>query len=257
MRLVGKVAVVTGAAMGIGRGIATVFTREGACTVLADVNEDAGRRAADELREAGGTVTFVRADVADEAQIKALMEAARQTYGALHVLVNNAGIGVYKSVPDASLEEWSRCLAVNLTGVFLCSKYAIPLIKASGGGSIINIASVHAYQNVGGTAPYAASKGGVAALTRVMAIDHAPDGIRVNAICPGWVDTPLVRGIFAATSDPDATRRRVAGRQLLGRLGTPEDVGYAALYLASDEASFVTGASLFVDAGLTAQLETW
>lgn len=257
VRLARKVAVVTGAAMGIGRGIATVFAREGARTVVADVNGEEGQATAEALRQDGHEAIFVRVDVSDEAQVKALMDAAVQAYGALHVLVNNAGIGVYTSVPETSREQWDRCLAVNLTGVFLCSKYAIPVIKSSGGGSIINIASVHAYQNVGATAPYAASKAGVVALTRVMAIDHARDGIRVNAICPGWVDTPLVRRIFASSPDPEGMRRQVASRQLLGRLGTPEDIGYAALYLASDEASFVTGTSLFVDAGLTAQLETW
>jgi len=257
VRLVGKVAIVTGAAMGIGQGIAAVFAREGARTVIADVDADAGRATEDALRRRGHEATFVRADVADEAQVRALVAAAERTYGALHVLVNNAGIGVYTSVPDTSREQWERCLAVNLTGVFLCSKYAIPLIKASGGGSIINVASVHAYQNVGATAPYAASKAGVVALTRVMAIDHARDGIRVNAICPGWIDTPLIRSVFAAAPDPEEMRRQVTRRQLLGRLGTPEDIGHAALYLASEEASFVTGTSLFVDAGLTAQLETW
>jgi NAD(P)-dependent dehydrogenase (short-subunit alcohol dehydrogenase family) len=257
VRLAGKVAIVTGAAMGIGKGIAAVFAREGARVVLADVDAEAGRAAEDELRGRAQQAVFVRADVSDEAQVRELVATAERTYGALHVLVNNAGIGVYTRVPETSREQWDRCLAVNLTGVFLCCKHAIPLIKASGGGSIVNIASVHAYQNVGATAPYAASKGGVVALTRVMAIDHARDGIRVNAICPGWVDTPLIRGIFAASPDPEGMRRQVAGRQLLGRLGTPEDIGHAALYLASDEASFVTGASLFVDSGLTAQLETW
>lgn len=257
VRLSGKVAVVTGAAMGIGKGIATVFVREGAMVSLADVNTQAGLAAETELRQQGYRVIFVPTDVSDEEQVRALMTKTWETFGALHILVNNAGIGVYTSVPQTSREQWDRCLAVNLTGVFLCSKHAIPLIKSSGGGSIINIASVHAYQNVGGTAPYAASKGGVVALTRVMAIDHARDGIRVNAICPGWVDTPLVRSVFGASPDPEGMRRQVTSRQLLGRLGTPEDIGYAALYLASDEASFVTGTSLFVDAGLTAQLENW
>jgi len=257
MRLKDKVAIVTGGAMGIGKGIATVFAREGAKVVIADVNEEAGRATEKELRDQGFEAFFVRCDVSNEEDVKAMIQKTVERYGALHILVNNAGIGVYKSITEATREDFERCLAVNLIGPFLCSKYAIPHLKAAGGGSIINIASVHAVQNVGGTAPYAASKGGLAALTRAAAIDVARDNIRVNAICPGWIDTPLVRGIFASSPDPEGMRRQVERRQLLGRLGTPEDVGYAALFLASDESSYITGSLLFVDAGMTAQLETW
>ena len=178
-------------------------------------------------------------------------------FKALHILVNNAGIGVYKTVLDTTTEEWDRCLAVNLRGVFLCSKYAIPHIKAAGGGAIVNIASVHSYQNVGGTAPYAASKGGVVTLTRVMAIDYGKDKIRVNAICPGWIYTPLIQGIFAGDADPEKAKQAVERRQVLGRLGNPEEIGEAAAFLASQEASYITGASLMVDNGMTALLESW
>lgn len=257
MRLKDKVAIVTGGAMGIGKGIVTVFAREGARVVIADVNETAGRETEKELRDQSFDVFFIRCDVSKEEDVKTMIQETIKRYGALHILVNNAGIGVYKSIAEATREDFERCLAVNLIGPFLCTKYAIPHLKASGGGSIINIASVHAVQNVGGTAPYAASKGGLAALTRAAAIDLARDNIRINAICPGWIDTPLVRGIFASSPDPEGMRRRVERRQLLGRLGTPEDVGYAALFLASEEASYITGTLLFVDAGMTAQLETW
>lgn len=257
MRVKDRVAIVTGAAMGIGAGIALVLAREGAKVVVADVNEAEGQRTAERLRRAGGDALFVRTDVGEEAQIGAMVERTVSQYSRLHILVNNAGIGVYTPVHETTLEAWERCLRVNLTGPFLCSKYALPHIKAAGGGAIVNIASVHAYQNVGGTAPYAASKGGLAALTRVMAIDYAKDNIRVNAICPGWIYTPLIEGIFKASGDFETTRRQVTQRQLLGRLGTPEDIGHAVLYLVSDDASFVTGASLFVDSGLTAQLERW
>ena len=257
MRLKDRVAVVTGAAMGIGKGIAAVLSREGARVVVADIDEEAGRRTVEELRGGGGDLFFVRADVGDESDVQALMEQAVARYGRLHILVNNAGIGVYTPVHATSLPEWERCLRVNLTGVFLCSKHALPHLRAAGGGAIVNIASVHAYQNVGGTAPYAASKGGVVALTRVMAIDYARDNIRVNAVCPGWIYTPLIERLFRESGDPAGMKRRVEQRQLLGRLGTPEDVGHAVLYLVSDDASFVTGTSLFVDAGLTAQLEVW
>lgn len=257
MKLKDRVAIVTGAAMGIGKGIAQVFAREGAKVAVSDINREAGERTVAEIRRQGGDALFVPVDVADEAQVKAMVETVVKHYGAIHILVNNAGIGVYKSVLETSSEEWDRCLGVNLKGVFLCSKYAIPYMQRAGGGVIINIASVHAVATVARTAPYAASKGGVVALTRNMAIDYAKDNIRVNAICPGWIYTPLIEGIFQASGDPEGMRKRITERQLLGRLGTPEDIGYAALYLASDEASFVTGTALFVDGGLTAVLEEW
>jgi len=257
VKLKEKVAIVTGAAKGIGRGIATVFFQEGAKLVIADWDEEAGKKTADEIRRSGGHAFFVKCDVSNEEQVKAMIRETVTKYGRINVLVNNAGIGVYKTVLDTTSEEWDRCLAVNLKGVFLCSKYAIPHIKAAGGGAIVNIASVHSYQNVGGTAPYAASKAGVVALTRVMAIDYGRDKIRVNAVCPGWIDTPLIRSIFAGRPDPEKARREVERSQILGRLGTPEEVGEAAAFLASDEASYITGASLMVDNGMTAQLETW
>lgn len=257
MKLENKVAIVTGGAMGIGKGIASVFLDEGARVVIADINREVGDKTASEFRRNGREVEFIETDVSDEAAIKNMVEATLERFKAIHVLVNNAAIGVYKPVLDTSTEEWDRCLAVNLRGVFLCSKYAIPHIKAAGGGAIVNIASVHSYQNVGGTAPYAASKGGVVTLTRVMAIDHGKDKIRVNAICPGWIYTPLIQGIFAGDPDPEKAKSAVERRQILGRLGTAEEVGQAAAFLASDESSYITGASLMVDNGMTALLETW
>jgi NAD(P)-dependent dehydrogenase (short-subunit alcohol dehydrogenase family) len=185
------------------------------------------------------------------------VDEAVQAFSDLHVMVNNAAVGVYKSVTEATVEEFDRALAVNLRGVFLGIKYAAPKIKESGGGAVVNIASVHSVQNVGGTAPYAASKGGVAALTRAAAIDLARDGVRVNAICPGWIYTPLIKGIFDGAPDPAEMKRSVEKRQLLGRLGTPNEIGRAAVYLAADDSSYVTGTLLFVDNGMTAQLETW
>lgn len=256
-RFDGRVAIVTGAAMGIGEGVARVLAREGAKLALADVADQEGERVAAELRAAGGDAFFQRCDVSREADVQAFVAATVKRYGTIDVLVNNAGIGVYKTILDATPEEWNRTLAVNLTGVYLVSREVIPHMRAKGRGAVVNVASVHAYQNVAATSPYAASKGGVAALTRTMAIDFARDGIRVNAVCPGWIETPLTHRIFRESGDFEGMRRQVAERQLLGRLGTPEDVGWAVAFLASDEASFITGTSLFVDAGLTAQLETW
>lgn len=256
MRLKDAVAIVTGAAKGIGWGIATVFSKEGAKVVVVDWDEEAGKKTAADINAAGGDALFVKCDVSNEEQVKAMIQATLDKYGRIDILVNNAAIGVYKTITDATSEDWDHCLSVNLKGVFLCSRYAIPHMQALGKGVIINISSVHAYANVNGTSPYAASKGGVAALTRAMAMDYSPT-IRVNAIAPGWVLTPLIQGIFDSYDDPAEQQRIVEQRQVMKRIGRPEDIGHAAAFLASDEASFITGIQLFVDGGLTAQLESW
>jgi len=256
MRLENKVTIVTGAGKGIGWGIATVFSKEGAKVVVVDWDEEAGKKTAEEIRQAGGDALFVNCDVSNEEQVKAMVQATLDKYGRIDVLVNNAGIGVYKPLLEATSEDWDRCLAVNLKGVFLCSKYTIPHMQAVGKGAIVNISSVHAHATVNGVAPYAASKGGITALTRNMAIDYGP-AIRVNAIAPGWVLTPLIQSIFDSYDDPAEQQRLVEQRQVMKRIGRPEDIGYAAAFLASDEASFITGTQLFVDGGLTAQLESW
>lgn len=256
MRLKDRVAIITGAGKGIGQGIAKVFVQEGAKVVVVDWDEEAGKRTAEELRQAGGDAFFVKCDVSKEDQVKAMVQAALEKYGRIDILVNNAGVGVYKSVLDATSEDWDLCLGVNLKGVFLCSKYVIPHMQAIGKGVIINISSVHSAATVAGVAPYAASKGGVTALTRNMAIDYGPT-IRVVAISPGWVLTPLIQSIFNSYPDPAEQQRIIEQRQVMKRIGRPEDIGYAAAFLASDEASFITGTEIFVDGGLTAQLETW
>lgn len=256
LRLKDKVAIITGAGKGIGWGIAKIFSKEGAKVVVVDWDEEAGEKTAEEIRQSGGDAIFVNCDVSNEEQVKAMVRATIDKYGRIDVLVNNAGIGVYKSVLEATSDDWDRCLAVNLKGVFLCSKYAIPHMQAAGKGAIVNISSVHSHATVNGVAPYAASKGGITALTRNMAIDYGPT-IRVNAIAPGWVLTPLIQSIFDGYDDPAEQQRLVEGRQVMKRIGRPEDIGYAAAFLASDEASFITGTQLFVDGGLTAQLEVW
>jgi NAD(P)-dependent dehydrogenase (short-subunit alcohol dehydrogenase family) len=256
MRLQGKVAIVTGGAKGIGWGIATVFAQEGAKVVVVDWDEAAGAKTERELSAQGGDVLYVNCDVSNDAQVQAMIQQTMDRFGRIDILVNNAGVGVYKPVLDASLDDWERAIGVNLRGVFLCSKYAIPHMQAVGKGAIVNISSVHAEATVNGAAPYAASKGGVTALTRSMAIDYGPV-IRVNAIAPGWVLTPLIQSIFDSYPDPAKQQALVESRQVMKRIGIPQDVGHAAAFLASDEASFITGAQLFVDGGLTAQLESW
>lgn len=251
-----QVVIVTGAAKGIGKGIAKVFSEKGAKVVVVDWDAQSGDATAQELRAQGRESIFIQCDVSREDQVIAMINTVISTFGRIDVLVNNAGIGVYKPVLEATSEDWDRCLAVNLKGVFLCSKYAIPHMQKRGKGAIVNISSVHSHATVNGVAPYAASKGGITALTRNMAIDYGPT-IRVNSIAPGWVLTPLIQSIFDSYPDPAEQQRQVENRQVMKRIGRPEDIGYAAAFLASDEASFITGTQLFVDGGLTAQLESW
>ena len=256
MKLKDRVAIVTGGAKGIGWGIVKVFIQEGAKVAVVDWDEKSGEATAEQMRQMGGDAIFILCDVSNEEQVKAMVEKTLAHYGRIDILVNNAGIGVYKTVLDTSSEDWDRCLNVNLKGQFLCSKYVIPHMQKIGKGAIINISSVHSFQTVNGVAPYAASKGGITALTRNMAIDYGPT-IRVNSIAPGWVLTPLIQSIFDSYDNPEEQRRLVEQRQVMKRIGQPEDIGYAAAFLASDEASFITGTQLYVDGGLTAQLETW
>ena len=256
MKLKDQVAIVTGGAKGIGWGIVKVLVQEGAKVAIADWDEVKGPETAEEMRKAGGDVIYVKTDVSQEEQVKHLVQATLDQFGRIDILVNDAGIGVYKSVLDATIEDWDRCLAVNLKGQFMCSKYVIPHMLAQGKGAIVNISSVHSFQTANGTAPYCASKGGITALTRNMAIDYGPT-IRINSIAPGWVLTPLIQSIFDSYDDPAEQQRQTEQRQVMKRIGVPEDIGYAVSFLVSDEASFITGTQLFVDGGLTAQLETW
>jgi NAD(P)-dependent dehydrogenase (short-subunit alcohol dehydrogenase family) len=256
MKFKDKVAIITGSAKGIGKGVAEVLAEEGAKIVLVDWDQETGEETLQAFKKAGHEAIFVHCDVSNEDQVKAMIQKAIDTFGCIDVLVNNAGVGVYKPLLEASSEDWDHCLGVNLKGVFLCSKYAIPHMQAIGKGAIVNMSSVHSHATVNGVAPYAASKGGITALTRSMAIDYGP-AIRVNAIAPGWVLTPLIQGIFDSYDDPAAQQLAVEERQVMKRIGRPRDIGHAAAFLASDEASFVTGTLLFVDGGLTAQLESW
>lgn len=233
-----------------------MLSQEGAKIVVIDWDDQNGEKTAAEINQAGGKAIFVKCDVSNEEQVKAMIQATLDRFGKIDILVNNAGIGVYKSVLDTSSKDWDHCLSVNLKGQFLCSKYAIPHMHKIGRGSIVNISSVHSFQTVSGVAPYAASKGGVTALTRNMAIDYGPT-IRVNSIAPGWVLTPLIQSIFDSYPDPAEQRRLVEQRQVMKCIGRPEDIGYAVAFLVSDEACFITGTQLYVDGGLTAQLETW
>lgn len=251
MRLADKVCVITGAGSGMGRIAARLFAEQGARVVAADLDEAAGRQTEREVRDAGGAITFVRVDVSREADAKGMIEHALATWGRIDVLYNNAGImpEADHSVIDTEVEVWDRVMAVNVRGVFLGCKHAIPVMVRQGSGSIINIASFVAL--LGCSVPqdaYTASKGALLSLTRSLAVQFGPSGVRTNAICPGPVETPLLMDWLL--KDEEAKRLRLA-RNPSGRFGKPEEVVNMAIYLASDESRWTNGASLVVDGGIS------
>jgi NAD(P)-dependent dehydrogenase (short-subunit alcohol dehydrogenase family) len=254
-RLHDKVALITGAASGIGRVAAQLFAAEGARVVIADVVDADGEAAVGAITAAGGQAAFVHADVSNAAQAEAMVGFAVDTFGGLHVLYNNAGILPAEdgATLDTAEATWDRVMAVNLKGVWLGMKFGIPALLASGGGTIVNVSSLVAL--VGSAVPqiaYTASKGGVLAMTRETAVEYARQGIRANTLCPGPIDTPLMRQLM---SDPAWAARRLVHIPM-GRPGAPEEIARAALFLASDDSSFMTGAALVVDGGITAAYVT-
>ena len=251
MKLEGKVAIVTGSSKGIGLGIARVFSREGAKVVVTCRTEEAGSKVASELGAAEGRALYVQADVSNSESVRNLIDTTIRAFGRLDVLVNNAGYHLSKNLEQISEEEWDFIINTNLRSTFLCSKYAIPHLRKTK-GNIINISSMVGLVGQPNASAYSATKGGQIAMSKGMAIDFAPDGIRTNVICPGWIDTPLVEDWFGQQEDSEASRQYIYSRHPLGRIGTIEDCGRAALYLASDEDSgFVTGITLNIDGGIT------
>ncbi len=255
MRLRGKVALITGAASGIGRTAASLFAAEGAKVVIADVTARTGEEAAQEIRSTGGEAAFVRADVSRAADVEAMVQFTVERFGGLHVLYNNAGIfhADDGGTVETAEEIWDRVIDINLKGVWLGCKYGIPALLHSGGGSIINVASFVAL--LGAATPqiaYTASKGGVLSMTREIAVEYARRSIRANALCPGPIETPLLAELL---SDPQRRARRLVHIPI-GRFGQAPEIAQAALWLASDESSLMTGASLVVDGGITAAYVT-
>jgi NAD(P)-dependent dehydrogenase (short-subunit alcohol dehydrogenase family) len=252
-RLRGKVALITGGSSGIGEATAKLFAREGAKVVIADLQVEQGQRVAAEIQAEGGEASFVRADVSRDEEAKEMVEFTVARHGRLDVLFNNAGIESTKPDVETSEAEWDRIMAVNAKGVFLGTKYAVGAMRKSGGGSIINTSSIFGLIGSPGFAAYHASKGAVRLLTKSTALAHAKENIRANSIHPGVIETPMLREVIATEADPEAARAEWMKGEPIGRFGTPEDIAYGALYLASDEYSFVTGTELVIDGGWTAQ----
>ena len=249
MRLEGKVAIITGGARGQGAAEAKLFAQEGAKVVIGDILDEEGSRVAREITEAGGEGVYVHLDVTSEEDWRRAVETAVSRFGKLNVLVNNAGIWRKGQVEETTLEDWDVVSDVNVKGVFIGTKLAIPEMRKAGGGSIIFTSSAAGIIGDARSAPYCASKGAVRLLSKATAIQYAKDGIRANSIHPGSVDTAM---FYEVRPDPDSRAAGIA-RTPLGRVGTPEDIAFGALYLASDESSFVTGSELVIDGGITAQ----
>ena len=253
-RLRGKRAIVTGAGSGIGRAIALRFAEEGARVVISDVDGEAATSVASEAAGEANSETLVsKTDVTDSGQVEALVRTAVKKWGGLDIMVNNAGMGVAGTTTDTHEEDYERVMDVCLRGTFLGMKHAIPSIRDSGGGSVINLSSVAALVGIADRAVYSAAKGAILAITRAAAIDHVEEGVRVNCIAPGTVDTPWIGRITAGYDDPEEARRNMQARQPHGRLVAPEEIAAMAAYLASDESASVIGACMIVDGGVTAR----
>ena len=247
--LTGKTALITGGACGIGRATALLFAREGAAVAIADVNAPAGQALVKEISNAGGRAIFEPADVTRAADCQRAVQHTVREFGGIHILFNNAGIIRRASVLDLSVEDWDRVMAVNLKSMFLMSRAVIPIMLQAGGGSVINMASGWGLAGGPRAAAYCASKGAVVLLTKAMAVDHGRQGIRVNCLCPGDTDTTMLRREAQQLGEPEQRFLSQSAERPLRRIGRPEEIAQAVLYLASDAASFVTGAAVVVDGG--------
>lgn len=251
-RLAGKVAVITGGTSGIGRAATFLFAREGASVVVGARSADRGDEIVRTIERDGGTAMFVLADVAVPGDVEGLVKKAESSFGRIDTLYANAGLLTTGTAPETSEEAWRRIVEVNLGGPFLLSKYGIPVLRRSGGGSIVLTASELGTVGASAMVAYCAAKGGVVNMARALAIDCAPLGVRVNCLCPGPIETPMLQDWFDATDDPKAARQEQTDPVLLKRMGRPDEIAEAALFLASDASSFMTGAVMVVDGGATA-----
>jgi NAD(P)-dependent dehydrogenase (short-subunit alcohol dehydrogenase family) len=250
--LEGKVAVVTGGTSGIGREICLRFARAGARVVAAGRRSDAGAGVVDEIKAAGGDAQFVEADVTDPEQVARLIGSAEEAFGQVNVLVSAAGVMLLGSAPETSVDVWRTTIETNLSGPFYLAKHGIPALLRAGGGTMVVIASELGLVGAREAAAYCAAKGGLVNMVRAMAVDHAPQGVRINCLCPGPIDTPLLQGWFDAGSDPEARKRQQVEPVPLGRLGRVDEIAEAALFLASDASSYFAGSIVVADGGATA-----
>lgn len=248
MKFKTKCVVITGSGSGIGRACALEFAKEGARVVVADINLPEARKTVRLIEAMGGEAMACQTDVASPESVRALVENTLKEFKSVYALVNDAAIQINKTVEDTSFDEWNSQLAVNLGGVFLCSKYFLPCLKKSK-GSIVNMSSVNGFFVEPGCAGYCATKAGIIGITKAMAIDHGRDGVRVNCICPGYIDAGLAEGYFQSQPDPAKARKDAGKLHALGRIGKPEEIGRVAVFLASEEASFITGSSVVADGG--------
>jgi meso-butanediol dehydrogenase / (S,S)-butanediol dehydrogenase / diacetyl reductase len=250
MKLEGRVAIITGGNSGIGRASSILFAREGAKVVVAARNASNGAKVVKEIEDAEGEALFVKTDVSKSEDARALVEKTIAAYGRVDILFNNAALSPVGTVLTTTEEEWRAVIDTNINGTFLCTRYAIPHMIKQGGGSIINTGSINSMMAMRDEAAYDASKGGVLMLTRATALDFAKDNIRANCILPGAIETPMLRDILGQASDPEAAESELVRKHALARIGTPEEVAKVALFLASDDSSFVTGAAYAVDGGM-------
>ena len=248
-RLTGKIAIVTGAGQGIGAAIATVFAREGAAVVIAERNRATGAAIAQAIAGGGARSLFVETDIAERVSVEAMVAQAVVTFGGVDILVNNAGVNVFHEPLETTDEEWRRCLAVDLEGAWIASRAVLPGMRARSRGAIVNIASSHSFSIIPNTFPYPVAKHGLLGLTRALGIQYAAEGIRVNAIAPGYIETPIAEAYWNAFPDPDRERQRAYDLHPPKRIGTPEEVAMTALFLASDEAPFINAACIVIDGG--------
>ncbi|MBA3822525.1 MAG: SDR family oxidoreductase [Ktedonobacterales bacterium] len=250
----GQIALVTGAGAGIGRGCALALAEAGATVLVNDIQAEAAAATVAAITQAGHVAHALPADIADAQAIAALFATLHETYGKLHILVNNAGFNLFKGIAATTPEEWDQVFAVDLRGLYLVTRAALPLLVAAQGAAVINIASVHAQLTIADITAYAAAKGGVVALGRSLAQELGPQGIRVNTISPGFVRTVLHERWLAAQPDPAAADARVVGYHPVGRIGTPADIGALTVFLASAQAGYITGANIPIDGGLSTRL---